>query len=178
MLLLCRNMIYSSSELMPMAMLLRLGKMQLVGWRWDHLFVVLKVTPIACRMYKNSASKSSSLKQSKYGVLWHFLLYSPNFLACDLFCTWYLTYFLSMCFVLLKSIHVLFFYLKMHISLPFQQMEAPLQHHGGRLEHNETYCGSCYGAQEVCFYLLWDNICPWPTKYAIVLLPFVSHRLL
>jgi len=30
------------------------------------------------------------------------------------------------------------------------KMEKPLQHHGGRLEHNETYCGSCYGAQEVC----------------------------
>jgi hypothetical protein len=30
-------------------------------------------------------------------------------------------------------------------------MEKPLQHHGGRLEHNETYCGSCYGAQEVSF---------------------------
>ncbi|CAN6228379.1 unnamed protein product [Urochloa humidicola] len=28
------------------------------------------------------------------------------------------------------------------------KMEKPLQHHGGRLEHNETYCGSCYGAQE------------------------------
>ncbi|PWZ41220.1 Endoplasmic reticulum-Golgi intermediate compartment protein 3 [Zea mays] len=50
-------------------------------------------------------------------------------------------------FLLLKSIHDSL-YLKTHISLPFQQMEAPLQHHGGRLEHNETYCGSCYGAQE------------------------------
>uniref|UniRef100_A0A8R7PH35 Endoplasmic reticulum-Golgi intermediate compartment protein 3 n=2 Tax=Triticum urartu TaxID=4572 RepID=A0A8R7PH35_TRIUA len=28
------------------------------------------------------------------------------------------------------------------------KVEKPLQHHGGRLEHNETYCGSCYGAQE------------------------------
>uniref|UniRef100_A0A7N0TW20 Endoplasmic reticulum-Golgi intermediate compartment protein 3 n=1 Tax=Kalanchoe fedtschenkoi TaxID=63787 RepID=A0A7N0TW20_KALFE len=25
-------------------------------------------------------------------------------------------------------------------------IEKPLQSHGGRLEHNETYCGSCYGA--------------------------------
>ncbi|XP_051138892.1 uncharacterized protein LOC127256758 [Andrographis paniculata] len=24
----------------------------------------------------------------------------------------------------------------------------PLQRHGGRLEHNETYCGSCYGAEQ------------------------------
>ncbi|KAL6578317.1 hypothetical protein OROMI_010645 [Orobanche minor] len=27
------------------------------------------------------------------------------------------------------------------------KMERPLQRHGGRLEHNETYCGSCYGAE-------------------------------
>ncbi|XP_026429545.1 endoplasmic reticulum-Golgi intermediate compartment protein 3-like [Papaver somniferum] len=27
------------------------------------------------------------------------------------------------------------------------KMEKPLQKHGGRLEHNETYCGSCYGAE-------------------------------
>ncbi|KAL6515300.1 hypothetical protein OROHE_018932 [Orobanche hederae] len=26
-------------------------------------------------------------------------------------------------------------------------IERPLQRHGGRLEHNETYCGSCYGAE-------------------------------
>ncbi|XP_022941102.1 endoplasmic reticulum-Golgi intermediate compartment protein 3-like [Cucurbita moschata] len=26
------------------------------------------------------------------------------------------------------------------------KIEKPLQRHGGRLEHNETYCGSCYGA--------------------------------
>lgn len=31
------------------------------------------------------------------------------------------------------------------------QIERPLQRHGGRLEHNETYCGSCYGAEMVCF---------------------------
>ncbi|KAK9219608.1 hypothetical protein WN943_008254 [Citrus x changshan-huyou] len=27
------------------------------------------------------------------------------------------------------------------------QIDKPLQRHGGRLEHNETYCGSCYGAE-------------------------------
>ncbi|GMH00130.1 hypothetical protein Nepgr_001969 [Nepenthes gracilis] len=27
------------------------------------------------------------------------------------------------------------------------KIERPLQRHGGRLEHNETYCGSCYGAK-------------------------------
>ncbi|KAE8715423.1 GDSL esterase/lipase [Hibiscus syriacus] len=32
------------------------------------------------------------------------------------------------------------------------KIEKPLQRHGGRLGHNETYCGSCYGAEEV--YLL------------------------
>ncbi|KAJ1411368.1 Endoplasmic reticulum vesicle transporter, C-terminal [Sesbania bispinosa] len=26
-------------------------------------------------------------------------------------------------------------------------IEKPLQRHGGRLEHNETYCGSCYGSE-------------------------------
>lgn len=31
----------------------------------------------------------------------------------------------------------------------FAQIENPLQRHGGRLEHNETYCGSCYGAETV-----------------------------
>uniref|UniRef100_A0A803LUM3 Uncharacterized protein n=1 Tax=Chenopodium quinoa TaxID=63459 RepID=A0A803LUM3_CHEQI len=29
------------------------------------------------------------------------------------------------------------------------KIEKPLQRHGGRLEHNETYCGSCYGAEAV-----------------------------
>ncbi|KAL7221354.1 hypothetical protein ACSBR1_023332 [Camellia fascicularis] len=32
-----------------------------------------------------------------------------------------------------------------------RSIEKPLQRHGGRLEHNETYCGSCYGAEVVCF---------------------------
>ncbi|XP_050123922.1 uncharacterized protein LOC126601275 isoform X2 [Malus sylvestris] len=27
------------------------------------------------------------------------------------------------------------------------KIDKPLQRHGGRLEHNETYCGSCYGAE-------------------------------
>ncbi|KAJ4831065.1 hypothetical protein Tsubulata_043530 [Turnera subulata] len=27
------------------------------------------------------------------------------------------------------------------------KIEKPLQRHGGRLEHNEIYCGSCYGAE-------------------------------
>ncbi|XP_021899907.1 endoplasmic reticulum-Golgi intermediate compartment protein 3-like [Carica papaya] len=27
------------------------------------------------------------------------------------------------------------------------KIEKPLQRHGGRLEHNEKYCGSCYGAE-------------------------------
>ncbi|KAL3538628.1 hypothetical protein ACH5RR_001994 [Cinchona calisaya] len=27
------------------------------------------------------------------------------------------------------------------------KVEKPLQRHGGRLEHNETYCGSCFGAE-------------------------------
>ncbi|KAL8136925.1 hypothetical protein V2J09_002926 [Rumex salicifolius] len=28
------------------------------------------------------------------------------------------------------------------------KIEKPLQKHGGRLEHNETYCGSCFGAED------------------------------
>jgi hypothetical protein len=31
------------------------------------------------------------------------------------------------------------------------KIEKPLQKHGGRLEHNETYCGSCFGAEAVSF---------------------------
>ncbi|OEL21199.1 Endoplasmic reticulum-Golgi intermediate compartment protein 3 [Dichanthelium oligosanthes] len=27
-------------------------------------------------------------------------------------------------------------------------IERPLQKHGGRLDHNEVYCGSCYGSEE------------------------------
>ncbi|XP_043723495.1 endoplasmic reticulum-Golgi intermediate compartment protein 3-like [Telopea speciosissima] len=27
------------------------------------------------------------------------------------------------------------------------KIERPLQRHGGRLDHNETYCGSCFGAE-------------------------------
>ncbi|EFJ06790.1 hypothetical protein SELMODRAFT_271242 [Selaginella moellendorffii] len=28
------------------------------------------------------------------------------------------------------------------------KIDKPLQKHGGRLEHNETYCGSCFGAEQ------------------------------
>ncbi|KAE8729595.1 polymerase/histidinol phosphatase-like [Hibiscus syriacus] len=28
------------------------------------------------------------------------------------------------------------------------KIEKPLQRHGGRLEKNETYCGSCFGAEQ------------------------------
>lgn len=35
------------------------------------------------------------------------------------------------------------------ILLSLLQIERPLQKHGGRLEHNEKYCGSCFGAEEV-----------------------------
>lgn len=37
-----------------------------------------------------------------------------------------------------------------------KQIEKPLQRHGGRLEHNETYCGSCYGAETVQFLLCYE----------------------
>ncbi|KAK5832127.1 Endoplasmic reticulum-Golgi intermediate compartment 3 [Gossypium arboreum] len=30
-----------------------------------------------------------------------------------------------------------------------RKMEKPLQRQGGRLKHNETYCGSCYGAESI-----------------------------
>lgn len=32
-------------------------------------------------------------------------------------------------------------------SIGAPKIERPLQRHGGRLQHNETYCGSCYGAE-------------------------------
>jgi hypothetical protein len=38
------------------------------------------------------------------------------------------------------------------------QVEKPLQHHGGSLEHNETCSGSCYVAQEVCSFPVTDSI--------------------
>lgn len=46
------------------------------------------------------------------------------------------------------------------------QIEKPLQRHGGRLEHNETYCGSCYGAEAVC--LLFLSLCDY-TETSLVL---------
>lgn len=33
------------------------------------------------------------------------------------------------------------------------QIEKPLQRHGGRLEKNETYCGSCFGAESVDYFI-------------------------
>ena len=39
-------------------------------------------------------------------------------------------------------------------NLLLLQLEKPLQKHGGRLEHNETYCGSCFGAETVS---LWNG---------------------
>ncbi|CAO2815528.1 unnamed protein product [Amaranthus hypochondriacus] len=32
-------------------------------------------------------------------------------------------------------------------SIGAPKIKKPLQKHGGRLDHNETYCGSCYGAE-------------------------------
>ena len=43
--------------------------------------------------------------------------------------------------------------------IPFLvQIERPLQRHGGRLEHNEEYCGSCYGSETVCWSSNVDNV--------------------
>lgn len=41
-----------------------------------------------------------------------------------------------------------FWYLITYIT----QVEKPLQRHGGRLEKDEKYCGSCFGAEMVHFY--------------------------
>lgn len=43
-------------------------------------------------------------------------------------------------------------------NLLLLQLEKPLQKHGGRLEHNETYCGSCFGAETVS---LWNGFILW-----------------
>lgn len=40
-----------------------------------------------------------------------------------------------------------------HYCSSHGQIDKPLQRHGGRLEHNETYCGSCYGAESVSSFL-------------------------
>jgi hypothetical protein len=34
-------------------------------------------------------------------------------------------------------------------GLLFMQIDRPLQSHGGRLGHNEEYCGSCFGGEMV-----------------------------
>lgn len=41
-------------------------------------------------------------------------------------------------------------------GLLFMQIDRPLQRHGGRLGHNEEYCGSCFGGEMVywCLVLL------------------------
>lgn len=61
--------------------------------------------------------------------------------------------------VLFFHFQVLFFYfiarikkmlkLWFFVVIVYHQIEKPLQKHGGRLEHNETYCGSCFGAEAV-----------------------------
>ncbi|KMZ73781.1 putative Endoplasmic reticulum-Golgi intermediate compartment protein,putative [Zostera marina] len=40
------------------------------------------------------------------------------------------------------------------VGIGAPKIEKPLQRHGGRLEQNETYCGSCYGAE-----MLDDHCC-------------------
>lgn len=90
----------------------------------------------------------------------------PSFLACDfsahiIFLISLMHYITQTGFtseLLLGCLCCSKFCYTLRCTFPFQQMEAPLQHHGGRLEHNETYCGSCYGAQEVCFYPLAQKI--------------------
>jgi len=37
----------------------------------------------------------------------------------------------------------------MSLCFCLTQIERPLQKHGGRLGHDEKYCGSCFGAEEV-----------------------------
>lgn len=54
----------------------------------------------------------------------------------------------------LRNVVYLFLSSTASMTLFQQQIDRPLQRHGGRLEHNETYCGSCYGAEEVCSYFL------------------------
>jgi hypothetical protein len=49
------------------------------------------------------------------------------------------------------AIHKTKVYIHVYVSCIFflLQIERPLQKHGGRLEHDEKYCGSCFGAEEV-----------------------------
>jgi hypothetical protein len=44
---------------------------------------------------------------------------------------------------------VTFFFFNVSCIFFLLQIERPLQKHGGRLEHDEKYCGSCFGAEEV-----------------------------
>ena len=48
-----------------------------------------------------------------------------------------------------SSFGYFYFFLFNHLCFFVLQIEKPLQRHGGRLEHNETYCGSCFGAETV-----------------------------
>jgi hypothetical protein len=67
-------------------------------------------------------------------------------------------FFLPSSFFPFSSIVPTYFYLALCFYIgclpfnfvPFMQIDKPLQNHGGRLEHNEEYCGSCFGAEMVC----------------------------
>ena len=43
-------------------------------------------------------------------------------------------------------------------TFPDADWKAFTETHGGRLEHNEEYCGSCYGAETVCWSSDVDNV--------------------
>lgn len=56
------------------------------------------------------------------------------------------------------------------------QIEKPLQRHGGRLERNETYCGSCYGAEMACPYLAFLFL--WLISLFLHFCAFILRRLI
>lgn len=59
-------------------------------------------------------------------------------------------FFLPKFYCLLMGLFLFFILLSSHLLFSLTQIDKPLQKHGGRLEHNETYCGSCFGAEQVC----------------------------
>jgi hypothetical protein len=54
--------------------------------------------------------------------------------------------------------YICFHLLILTFILSLIQIEKPLQKHGGRLEHNEAYCGSCFGAETVHL-IIWYPLC-------------------
>lgn len=95
---------------------------------------------------------TKKLKMRLRNISHQLLLWKLNDLSWIFLLVSYLRSFTS-CFFLFSPVNISFgcwyFYLYNCFRFSALQIEKPLQRHGGRLEHNETYCGSCFGAEAV-----------------------------